>query len=59
MTGQDVLTGGFTGALFGGFLCASSILGLKTLINFDSYTAKIKKGEELNVVERKKFNTIS
>jgi hypothetical protein len=43
MTGQDVLTGGFTGALFGGFLCASSILGLKTLINFDSYTAKIKK----------------
>ena len=45
-----MLTCGFTGALFGGLLCASSILGTRTLLNFDSWCSKVKR----DVAERNK-----
>ena len=57
MTGQDVLTCGFTGALFGGLLCAASILGTRTLFNFDSWCSKVKK--DVAAAERNKKSSVT
>ncbi len=43
LTGQDILSCGFTGAMFGGLLTATSILGLKTLINFDTLCSRMRQ----------------
>ena len=50
-----MLTCGFTGALFGGLLCASAVLGTRTLLNFDSWCSIVKK----EVAERNKKSGIT
>jgi len=45
MTGQDVLSGGFMGAMFGGILCGSQILNRNLYEDLMNLRKKIKKGE--------------
>ena len=56
LTGQDVVLGSFTGAMFSGLLCASSILGNATLLNFELWCAKVKKDIQ---GKNRKFNVNS
>ena len=43
--GQDVLSGGFMGAMFGGILCGSQILNRNLYEDLMNLRKKIKKGE--------------
>ena len=42
MTGQDAMMCGFTGALFGGVLCASHVLHRNVLGDIENLHAKLK-----------------
>ena len=42
MTGQDAMMCGFTGALFGGVLCASQVLRRNVIGDVEKLHAKIK-----------------
>jgi len=43
LTGQDAMLCGFTGALFGGLLCAGAILGRNTMGDLEDLHAKLNK----------------
>ena len=43
LTGQDAMLCGFTGALFGGVLCASAILKRNVLQDIENLHAKLQK----------------
>ena len=42
MTGQDAMMCGFTGALFGGVLCASQVLRRNVMGDIEKLHAKLK-----------------
>jgi all-trans-retinol 13,14-reductase len=42
LTGQDVCTGGFSGAIYGGVLCANNVLGYGTLLDLLTQKELIK-----------------
>ena len=48
MTGQDVFTCGFNGALFGGVLCASAILKRNLAIDLITLTKQVKEATKKN-----------
>ena len=43
ISGQDIFTGGFAGALYGGVLCASSILHRNLLTDLKHYSKDVRK----------------
>ena len=45
ITGQDAFSCGFTGALFGGLLCAGAVLGRNTMGDLEGLHKKISKKE--------------
>ena len=45
ITGQDALLCGFTGALFGGLLCASTVLKRNVMQDLENLHAKLEKNK--------------
>ena len=45
ITGQDALLCGFTGALFGGLLCASTVLKRNVMQDLENLHAKLEENK--------------